>query len=136
MKKRLTPKQSKALPLLASGMTGVETAKIVGVKPSTVSEWLHHCPPFSAELDRLRDQITNDSVGQLQASVALAADQVRHIITRGKSEALRLRAAEYVLDHFALPMTAPNTAPPKVDTNGGRLNLALVLEGLGITHVP
>lgn len=133
MKRQFTAKQARALTLLASGMTGTATAKAVGVKESTVSHWRNHCPSFATELGRLRDQIAIEAIGQLQASVAVAASEVRRIITKGKSEALRLRAAEYVLDNFALPKAASHS-PTEIAANGKGLNLALVLEGLGITH--
>ncbi len=58
VKQKLTGKQAKALPLLASGMTQAATALAVGVKASTVSEWMCHQPHFLAALARLRDQAT------------------------------------------------------------------------------
>lgn len=134
MSKRLTQKQSKALPLLAAGMTGAATAETVGVKASTVSEWINHCPAFAVELDRLRDQIKKDAIDHLQASARLAAGEIRRIITKGKSEALRLRASEYVIDNFALPGVANQPNHSNLDATGNRLNLALVLEGLGVRN--
>lgn len=130
---KLTTKQLLALPILASGATGVECSKLVGVKASTVSEWVNHCPTFVAELDRLREQVTKESLGQLQASVAMAVGEVRRIITKGESEAVRLKAAEFVISNCAPTKTKATTADG--NTLGGRVNLALILEGLGVGSV-
>ncbi len=56
---KLTAKQAVALPLLASGMNGTDTAIAVGVQASTVSEWRCHQPHFVAALEHFRrDQAT------------------------------------------------------------------------------
>ena len=130
--KRLTPKQQKALPLLASGMTGIECAKIVGVKPPTVSDWINHCPAFAAALEKLRGQVSQEAIADLQASVAMAGREVRRLIATSASDAVRLKACEFVITNFGLPK------PPTDDSAGDvgkRMNLNLILQGLGVGHV-
>jgi hypothetical protein len=98
MKPRLTGKMRKALPLLASGLSGVATAEAVGVKPSTVSEWLNHCPDFIDALEGLRDVGMRQAVGQLQGTLSTAVDELQRIMTTSKTDALRLKAAQFVIE--------------------------------------
>ncbi|OOG58898.1 hypothetical protein B0E49_03110 [Polaromonas sp. C04] len=113
-------------------MSGVECAKTIGVKASTVSEWMNHNPQFSGALASLRDQINSASIERLQACVGVAVDEVQRIITSGKSEAVRLRAAEFVITNFAVPNTTASA--PDGDVFGKRMNMAMILEGLGVGH--
>lgn len=132
MVQQLTQKQATALPLLARGMSGAECAKTVGVKASTVSEWMNHSSQFSGALAGLRDQINGASMERLQTCVGLAVDEVQRIITSGKSEAVRLRAAEFVITNFAVPKATASV--PDGDVFGKRMNMAMILEGLGVGH--
>jgi hypothetical protein len=126
MTKRITPKQVKALPLLAGGMSGVQTAKIVGVKASTVSEWLNHCPLFIAELERLREWSTRQALGQLQGTLTTAVSELQRIMTKSKTDALRLRAATFVIESVGLPNVGIDSEIELHDSN----ELAKVLEAL------
>lgn len=103
MKPRLTGKMRKALPLLASGLSGVATAKAVGVKPSTVSEWLNHCPDFIESLEELREAEVRQAMAQLQGNLSQAVEEVRRIMTTSKTDAVRLRAAQFVIEAYGIP---------------------------------
>ena len=126
MTKRITPKQVKALPLLAGGMSGVQTAKIVGVKSSTVSEWLNHCPAFVAELERLREWSTRQALGQLQGTLATAVAELQRIMTKSKVDSLRLRAATFVIESVGLPNFCSDS---EIDLHGNN-ELSMVLDAL------
>jgi DNA-binding transcriptional regulator YdaS (Cro superfamily) len=135
MAMQFTTKQAQAMPFLASGMSGNEVAKTIGVQPTTVSQWLNHCPEFSASLERLRDCVTNESMQALQGTVALAVDEVRRILTNGKNETVRLNAAKFVIEQFGLPRIAVNlTGTGSLETSQP-MDLAMIMKGLGVSNV-
>jgi hypothetical protein len=135
MQNKITGKMRKALPLLVSGMAGKDVAASVGVQESTVSHWINHHPQFAIELDRLRQQASNQAIAQLSSSVALAAETIRQILITGKTEAAKLRAAEFIINNFGLSLRSntkqADTSTPEI---GGKVNMDLVLQGLGISH--
>ena len=51
MSNELTSKQARALPLLVLGETAVAVAKQVGVKASTISQWVNHDLRLQEALD-------------------------------------------------------------------------------------
>ena len=102
MKSKITAKQTRALPLLASGVSGLEAAKIVGVKASTVSEWLNHCPDFIDALERLREAGMRQAMGQLQGTLSTAVEELRRILTTSKTDAVRLKAAQFIVEAYGI----------------------------------
>jgi transposase len=102
MKSKITAKQTRALPLLASGMSGADAAKIVGVKPSTISEWLNHCPDFIDALEGLRDAGMRQAMGRLQGTISTAVDELQRILTSSKTDAVRLKAAQFVVETYGI----------------------------------
>lgn len=102
MKRRITGKMRKALPLLASGMTGAATALAVGVQASTVSEWLNHHESFQEELECLREAVTQQAMGQLQSTLPTAVEELQRIMTTSKTDAVRLKAAQFVIEACGL----------------------------------
>lgn len=135
MRTKITGKMRKALPLLVSGMAGKDVAASIGVQESTVSHWINHCPQFATELDRLREQASSQAVSQLSSSVALAADTIRQILITGKTEAAKLKAAEYIINNFGLPLRGSTKQTNAVSQEvGGKVNMDMVLQGLGISH--
>lgn len=132
MNKRFTAKQALALPLLASGSSGVETAHAIGVKASTVSFWLNHCPEFVEALHELRETAMRQSIEQLQGTLSMAVDEVRKILSTSNNEALRLKAAQFIIERYASPKSNLEAVDP-VD----RGDLALInsiLKGPGASH--
>ena len=133
MKNAITPKQLQALPLLATGMSGAAVAKAVGVKPCTVSVWLHHSPDFMAELDRCRQQVLREAMDQLGGALTTAVRELHHVMTKSKNDALRLKAATFVIENFGLSRITPNGAhdPSSKAEVGAVLQ---VFHALGINH--
>ncbi|MES2952200.1 MAG: hypothetical protein V4858_27050 [Pseudomonadota bacterium] len=101
MKPAWTPKQGKALPLLASGMTGAATALAVGCKASTVSDWLNNNPAFVAELERLRGEVTRQALAQLSATFSMAVAEVQKVLTTSKMDSVKLKAAMFIIEGAA-----------------------------------
>lgn len=130
MKNRITAKQIRALPLLAAGTSGAETAKIVGVKPSTVSEWLNHCPHFIEALDELRDAGMRQAVGQLQGTLSVAVEELRRILTTSKTDAVRLKAAQFIIEAYGITKE-PNEAHLDPASRAELAVVSNILKGLG-----
>ncbi len=115
--------------MLASGVSGVETAKAIGVKASTVSEWQNHCPQFIHELDALRDAGTRQAVKQLRGTLSLAVEEVQRIITTSPSDALRLRASVFVIETCG--MTVLQDSPASSESKADNSMFDKVLKDLG-----
>ena len=124
----LTSKQQLALPLILSGMSSLEVSKNIGVKASTVSEWLHHSPAFKNELAALRRETVERTASAIEGLVLLSLDELSKIVSSSNSEAMRLKACEFVISK--LLHRDGNSLPPSPQFNGS-INLALVLKGLG-----
>jgi hypothetical protein len=133
MKPFWTPKQAKALPLLASGMTGAATALAVGCKASTVSDWLHNNEAFVNELERLREQATQQAMGQLQGTFAMAVTEIQRILTSSPADAVRLKAAMFIIDGVAPTKTRlQRGGDPDTLVELGQLHQ--VFAQLGLSH--
>jgi predicted transcriptional regulator len=133
----LTPKQVRALSLLAAGKTGVQVAKALKVNAATVSQWLNHDPGFAKALDALRWESLRAADAELQAAASEAVAELRKLLKNGKSEQVRLRAAEFILTAVGLKQGKDSyreLAPPKPTKppEGRRYDLDKVLEGLGV----
>ncbi len=132
MKPLWTPKQAKALPLLASGMTGVATAQAVGCKASTVSDWLHNNQAFVNELERLREQATRQAMDQLHGTFSMAVNEVQKILTSSPTDAIRLKAAMFIIEGVS-PTKAmlPKNIDPDSIVELGQLHQVFKQLGIG-----
>lgn len=98
---KLTEKQVKASVLLAAGRTGRETAKEVGVTPETISVW-RRGPEFEAEINRLKLEALHAARDRMRNLAAEAVSEVEDLIKNAKTDAVRLKAAQAVLDTVGL----------------------------------
>jgi hypothetical protein len=122
----LTSQQTTALPLLASGAKKKDAAAAAGVCPQTVSAWLQE-PHFSGALRTKREQLAGLAVERFKETTDLAVATVIELM-ESSSEAIRLKAATYVLDRVVLlTVGEPAFAAPvdKTDTRD-------VLAALGV----
>ena len=71
-KQELTPKQKSSLPFFAGTKNVDEACKEAGISRNRYYEWLKE-PGFREELNRLRDEVVADAVGQLKTSTTKAA---------------------------------------------------------------
>ena len=133
MKRLWTAKQAKALPLLASGMSGVATAQVVGCNASTISEWLHNDHAFASELDRLRKVVSLQAMDQLQRTLGMAVQEIQRILTNSSEDATRLKAAMFIIKVVASTQKSLQTATdPESLVELERLQNVFAL--LGISH--
>lgn len=125
----LTPKQQLALPLILSGQSNLEVSKNIGVKASTVSEWLHHSPAFKKELEALRRETVERTANAIEGLVLLSLGELAKIVSTSQSEGMRLKACELVISK--LLHREDNNSKTSTQQFSGNVNLALVLKGLG-----
>jgi hypothetical protein len=85
---------------LLAGATDVQAAKAAGVERITVYAWRHEFPEFAAELRKRQDAMLDRAMRTLFAGLEKAAKTVV-TLTRARDEAVRLRAADSVLDRVA-----------------------------------
>ena len=98
----LTAKQARVLPLLASGMTNAEAGRVANVNAGTISEWVNHDSEFQAALRGERQDViceTRDTIQQLSTQ---AIQQLYELMVSAGSEAVRLKAAVYVIERLGL----------------------------------
>lgn len=94
----MTPKQRRALPLIACGKTAKEISEELNIDPSTISRWKNQDKAFMEELRPLQQLAGINSVNQLQAVSPQAVDEVQRIMTTSDNEALRLKAATFIIE--------------------------------------
>jgi len=94
----LSPKQSKAVALLAQGRKSKDVAKCVGVSAQTISGWRKN-PEFEATLNTLLLEFLEASRRQMQALAIDAVDTIADLMKSDKSETTRLKTVEVVLHH-------------------------------------
>lgn len=110
MKPLWTAKQAKALPLLASGMSGVATAQVVGCNASTISDWLNNNQVFVNELERLQEQLCRKAMDQIQGTLGMAVQEIQRILTTSSGDATRLKAAMFIIKVVASTQKSLQTA--------------------------
>src|SRR4051794_39403701 len=84
--KGLTPKQEQAALALASGSTLPEAARKADCGATTISTWLHDQPAFRQRIRELRADLTERALGRLADAMTAAADTLRHLCVKGKTE--------------------------------------------------
>jgi hypothetical protein len=72
----LTPAQAAAADLLAFGCSLTDAAETVKVSRQTVSEWLHHNPPFQAALNARRRELFTEHQERLRSLIPKALERL------------------------------------------------------------
>jgi hypothetical protein len=96
--KTLKGKQMRAAILLAQGCYSVEVAKAVGISAKTMSLWLNHSPEFRALVKAECISARNEARTVLAGIAYDAIRELRLLLTNSENEAIRLKAAQYVID--------------------------------------
>jgi hypothetical protein len=123
----LTPKQQLALPLILSGISSLEVSKNIGVKASTISEWLHHSPAFKNEIAARRREMLARTANAVESLVLLSLNELAKIMSSSQSEATRLKACELVISK--LLDRGENRGSDQVQFVGP-INIPLLLKGI------
>jgi hypothetical protein len=93
----LSPIMLKAIPLLAQGFTGVETAKACKKTPQTISEWLR-IPEFKAELDSMKMEALESARDKLQSASGIAVQTLVDLAHNSSNPETRRKAALNILE--------------------------------------
>lgn len=125
---KLTSKQQQALPLILSGMSSLQVSEKIGVKASTISEWLHHSHAFKEVIFQIRSETIARTTDAIDVLVLKSLEEIAKLISTSKSESIRLKACELVLSKLLQPKFE---SPPQSPSPNGSINLSLVLKGLG-----
>lgn len=95
----LSPAQERAVILLASGKSGRDTAKAIGVTPESISHW-RHLHAFRTALDELRRETMESAADALRDLAITAVATVKECMN-SRDANVRLRAATTVLKMVA-----------------------------------
>lgn len=93
---KINIKQRLAARLLASGLTRDQTAKHVGVDPTTLSKWRKN-PAFEDHIHTLLTQHEQEALQTMQALKLKAVERLSELL-QSKSSSIALRAVEAVLN--------------------------------------
>jgi|GEM_PF-2609046 len=124
---RLTPKQIRALPLLASGLSAKEVSKRINISQAQISAWRQDTV-FMAALDDYRRNAMREAEAALSGLAMDAVQALRESLTSASSDQTRLRAAIYIIDRFDFSSSVESEIPRSVNMN-------LLLTALGTQQV-
>ena len=105
---QLTPRQVRAIALLAQGETAKAAAEAVKVSEATMVEW-RKLPAFAATLNRLKRDALDAARTRLQAATTTAATTLADLAENAPNPETRRRAA---LDILSLAGVRPETVGP------------------------
>jgi hypothetical protein len=103
----LNAKQLQAAVLLSSGATITATAEQTGITRTTLHQWLKNDDAFIAHLNSLKHDLMNAGRAGLQASVALAIETIKSIMSDSDNDIVRLNAAKEVLSRTGIIQAQP-----------------------------
>ncbi len=98
---KLTPAQTKAMPLLVSGLKQKEIADKVGVTPQTISTWMKN-PKFVAYLNQARTDALDSARDLLRGLAFEAVEELRSIILNSESDEVKRKAIMDVLEMIGI----------------------------------
>lgn len=93
---KLTPSQSKAIPLLLSGMKYKDIAKQLNISPQTISSW-NNDPEFVAYVNRQRADALSGTRALLQSLTREAVRELYRIALHAENEEVRRKAIMDIL---------------------------------------
>lgn len=93
----IKPNKISAATMLVEGSLHKDVAEEVGVTPQTISAWLAE-PEFIAFVNKLKMDNLHKARDRIQALSVKAASTIEDIMDNGSNDAVRLKAAESVLE--------------------------------------
>jgi len=94
---KLTPKQTSAVLLLASGKTAREVAKQIGVTPETISHWRRQ-PSFAACLNRTCWGLLEAGRDRLRGAADQAAQKLVELMDTTESDEVKRKVCLDILE--------------------------------------
>jgi predicted transcriptional regulator len=93
----MKPNKELAATMLVEGWLHKDVAEETGVTPQTISVWLTE-PEFVAFVNKLKMENLHKARDRIQALSVKAAATIEDIMDNGSNDAVRLKAAESVLE--------------------------------------
>ena len=94
-KSELTARQLKAIPVIVANPTYTEGCKKAKLNRTTFYEWLK-IPEFKAELDRQRDEVTEQAFGVLSQGLTKAVETLVDLLDNNDARLKRLAAKDVI----------------------------------------
>jgi len=126
--KTLTPKQRAAARLLASGESGIETAKALQIDPATLSRW-RGLPDFEHLTESYLASFEHEGVKRLQALKGKAVEKLADLLSHPNAN-VALKAAEAILNRSPTPQVGETYLPkhtPEQIAEAEEINIELAL---------
>lgn len=113
---KLTPKQQRAVPLLAQGMQGIVIAKQISVSPQTISEW-KKSDAFNKAVDSFRSNSLKEAEKVLSSLSLKSVNVLGEILETSSNDSIRLKVAIFIIDKLDLQGAFPSDSdkPKSVD---------------------
>ena len=126
----LTPKQIKALPLLAAGMSAVDVSKKLKISQQRISEWKNDSN-YQSALDVVRHNTLNEAQWALSSLANDAINTLGNLLHNAKNEQTKLRAAIFIIERLEIS-SAINQTNTSATTGTNDVNMNLLLTALGV----
>ncbi len=126
--KTLNAKQRAAARLLASGESGIETAKALKIDPATLSRW-RGIPDFEHLSETYLASFEQEGIKRLQALKGRAVERLADLLNHPNAN-VALKAAEAILSRSPAPNPAPNSLTkhtPEQIAEAEEINIELAL---------
>ena len=94
----LSQKQIAAITFFIGNKSVDEACKEAGISRNAYYEWLKE-PAFKDELNRLRNEVVEDAIGQLKTNTTKAANTLVSLLDREDHPAVQRAAANDILGH-------------------------------------
>ncbi len=88
--------QQKAIPYLLSCKSYAQAAKEIGISENQLYEWLRD-PEFKAELEKQRNQVTEDAINILKMNTSKAAEALGELLS-SSNDTVKRGAANDILN--------------------------------------
>lgn len=89
--------QQKAIPYLLSCKSYAQAAKEIGISENQIYDWLRD-PAFKSELEKQRNQVTEDAINILKINTTKAAGALSELLD-SSNEIVKRGAANDILNH-------------------------------------
>ncbi len=89
--------QQKAIPYLLSCKSYAQAAKKIGISENQIYDWLKD-PEFKSELEKQRNQITEEAINILKMNTTKAAEALSELLS-SSNEVVKRGAANDILSH-------------------------------------
>jgi len=97
----ITPKQLKAISLLASGLTCADVSKKIHVTPQTISVW-NKSPAFVAQVNKLKQEMLDSTRSRLIKLGSLAIEELEKLLKECPSYETKRRAINDIFQLIGL----------------------------------